>query len=296
MTSNVPSVSVGIKLCGCKGIRTCLICEKMNPIKTKLNCTSKPIFHFCKQCGNKSWSSNYLSHHHHYYHLSNHLSKSQNFENFNSDKYVTISGVYISYDVINPSQEKEIVKQIDSSNWISSQSGRRKQDFGPKVNFKKKKIKLDEFLGLPKYTHSLFEHLKLNHPILKTFIPIEQCNLEYDPKRGSSIDPHLDDDWIWGERLVTLNLVSSTYLILTPIASLQNKLPNCEIWINLPPRSLIVLTCKARYHWNHEIRREHITTRRIAMTFRELTKPFLPKGEFYESIGKNLLNIAQGIK
>lgn len=47
---------------------------------------------------------------------------------------------------------------------------------------------------------------------LRGFMPVELCNLDYSPERGSAIDPHMDDDWIWGERLVTLNLLSPTYL------------------------------------------------------------------------------------
>lgn len=36
------------------------------------------------------------------------------------------------------------------------------------------------------------------YPILEDFRPVEQCNLDYSPERGSAIDPHLDDAWLWG--------------------------------------------------------------------------------------------------
>ena len=39
---------------------------------------------------------------------------------------------------------------------------------------------------------------------------MELCNLWYDPQRGAAIDPHKDDAWLWGERLVTLNLLTDT--------------------------------------------------------------------------------------
>lgn len=47
---------------------------------------------------------------------------------------------------------------------------------------------------------------------LRDFKPVELCNLDYSPARGSGIDPHRDDSWLWGERLVTLNLLSHTVL------------------------------------------------------------------------------------
>eukprot|EP01066_Platyproteum_vivax_P017942 Platyproteum_vivax@DN7459_c0_g1_i10.p1 len=36
--------------------------------------------------------------------------------------------------------------------------------------------------------------------------------MEYTPERGSAIDPHFDDFWLWGERLLTLNLLTNTTL------------------------------------------------------------------------------------
>ena len=50
---------------------------------------------------------------------------------------------------------------------------------------------------------------------------MELCNLEYSPGRGSCIVPHLDDTWLWGERLVTINMMSETYLSFTPVTGLS---------------------------------------------------------------------------
>lgn len=51
-------------------------------------------------------------------------------------------------------------------------------------------------------------------PLLEGFQVIEQCSLEYDPQRGASIDPHIDDCWVWGERVVTVNCLSDTVLTM----------------------------------------------------------------------------------
>ena len=103
---------------------------------------------------------------------------------------------------------------IDEMPWVISQSGRRKQNFGPKTNFKKMKLALGQFKGFPEF--SKFVQIKLNKSkLLNNFQTIEQCSLEYDPSKGASIDPHIDDCWIWGERVVTVNCLSDSVLTLS---------------------------------------------------------------------------------
>ena len=158
------------------------------------------------------------------------------------------------------------------------------QDYGPKVNFKKAKVKLGHFNGLPSYSRKLVTKLSAI-PALIDFIPIELCNLDYNPSRGSAIDPHRDDSWVWGDRLVTLNLLSNTFLSFTR--------PELSVTINVPlPRlSLVVVMGVARNEWNHSIKRENVINRRVAMTMRELGEDFT-EGHKDEVIGKELLRIA----
>lgn len=80
--------------------------------------------------------------------------------------------------------------------WDASQSGRRKKNFGPKVNFKKKKLQLGKFEGFPVLTQFVRERLK-KFQVLRDFQVVEECFLEYDITRGSHIEPHIDDAWIW---------------------------------------------------------------------------------------------------
>lgn len=109
--------------------------------------------------------------------------------------------------------------------------------------------------------------------ILDNFVPVELCNLEYVPERGSSIDPHFDDFWIWGERLVTVNLSSDTILTMT-----RDDLHDIEVHVPMNRRSLTVLYGDARHIWKHSVYRHHITSQRLAVTFRELSKEFLSGG------------------
>ncbi|XP_018644604.1 oxygenase-related, partial [Schistosoma mansoni] len=63
----------------------------------------------------------------------------------------------------------------------------------------------------------------------------------------------------------------------------------------LDRRSLVVVSGPARYIWQHEIRRTDITTRRIAMTFRELSSTFSPASDNMtdeQRFGQKLLEIA----
>lgn len=205
-------------------------------------------------------------------------------------------GVFLQENFISAEEEKELIRGIDENAWNESQSGRRKQDFGPKVNFKKRKVRVGSFSGLPALSQKLILRMH-KQPTLAGFQPVEQCNLDYNPQRGSAIDPHLDDSWLWGERLVTINMLSSTTLTM----SLDRGLPELglseevQVAVHLPRRSLVVLYGETRHRWKHAIHREDVSERRVCSTYRELSAEFLPGGQQAE-LGAQLLNIALSFK
>lgn len=109
--------------------------------------------------------------------------------------------------------------------------------------------------------------------MLHDFKTIEQCSLEYDSERGASIDPHVDDCWIWGERIVTVNVLGDSVLTMTPyhgpitrynldyVSKYDSILEkdmhktrsldtddNIVIRLPMPARSLMVLYGPARYN------------------------------------------------
>lgn len=153
------------------------------------------------------------------------------------------------------------------------------------MNFKKRKVRVGSFRGLPLYSRSLVDRFA-NYSCLAGFVPVELCNLEYLPQRGSAIDAHYDDWWLWGERLVTLNLLSDTVLTFT-----DDSHPTLSVLVSLARRSLVVVSGPARYKWKHAIQRQHVTSRRIAMTFRELSTEFAV-GSANDSVGKELVAVA----
>ncbi|XP_069617423.1 alpha-ketoglutarate-dependent dioxygenase alkB homolog 4 [Ranitomeya imitator] len=185
--------------CGCKGVRSCLGCESpAGGLRQGLQKTLS--FVYIPEEG---------------------ISKGAE-QTEAAGWWFSFPGVTLIEEFVTENEERDMVHVMDQDEWRPSQSGRRKQDFGPKVNFKKQKIKIANFNGLPSFSKILWERMK-NHSVLKGFLPVEQCNLDYNSHRGSAIDPHFDDSWLWGERLVSLNLLTDTVLTMTS-SSVDNLL------------------------------------------------------------------------
>ncbi|XP_062844927.1 alpha-ketoglutarate-dependent dioxygenase alkB homolog 4 [Trichomycterus rosablanca] len=260
--------------CGCKGIRTCLICERDQKQHLVNNKKNESI---------------------HYDFIYDPDSQRAVPVEGGDQEAFPFPGVFVWENFVSDDEERELVSRMDQDEWRESQSGRRKQDFGPKVNFKKQRIRLGDFTGLPFISSVLVDRMSKD-PLLAGFHPVEQCNLEYTPERGSAIDPHLDDSWLWGERLVTLNLLSDTVVTM----SLDQGWGNMDdgevrVDVNLPRRALILLHGEARHRWKHAIHREHVQRRRVCSTFRELSSDFLCGGE-NEKVGSELLDVALSYK
>ncbi|XP_055329730.1 alpha-ketoglutarate-dependent dioxygenase alkB homolog 4-like [Paramacrobiotus metropolitanus] len=211
-----------------------------------------------------------------------------------------LPGLYIWLDFVSENEEEFLVNCIDQRSWVESQSGRRKQDYGPKVNFKKQKLNPASFTGLPGYSRFLLERMISQgdcKDYFSDFRCAELCNLEYTRERGSHIEPHTDDTWLWGDRLVSVNLISDTFLSLIPTDSFaaQSGLPpEIRVHVPMPRRSLFLMMGEARHKWKHAIIPEDICDRRLVMTFRELTPEFLTGAE--SALGKMVLDTASSFQ
>ncbi len=171
-------------------------------------------------------------------------------------------------------------------------------------------MQLGLFDGLPHFIQPIVARMNSSVLALKDFIPVELCCLDYRPERGAAIDPHTDDCWIWGEKLVTLNLLSDTILTFstphtTPTdntvpptlekhassdttPSSHEAPPTVVVEVLLPRLSLVTVEGPVRHNWQHSIKREHITKRRVAITLRELACDFLSGGS-HEATGRDIL-------
>lgn len=226
----------------------------------------KPNYIFCPDCQDKAWiDDDHIRH-----------------NNSSGVDYVEIGGVFLIKEFVNNEEELQLISMIDSRQpWVSSQEGRAKQDYGPKVSFLKQKVSVGNFGGFPDFVINLFNRMQLNYSQqLDNFVPVEFCILEYTPERNSYIRPHYDDKWIWGDRLITVNLLSDTVLRL----SKEFKIPPYEIVIKMPAKSLLILQGEARYDWHHSINRYDIKSRRVAMTWREFSEEIIKDPDYRDFV------------
>lgn len=165
-----------------------------------------------------------------------------------------------------------------------SQSGRRKQDYGPKVNFKKRKAKTDSCTGFPPFSKNMVTKA-LNTPILHDFKIVELAVLEYQKHIEANLDPHFDDFWMWGpryhsqnnlRRIVGVSILSDCVMTFSQqCKDAKGKDVLIEIDVVIPRKSLYVMEGKSRYEWKHGIKSECIHERRVSFTLRELSDEFM---------------------
>jgi hypothetical protein len=132
----------------------------------------------------------------------------------------------LATNVISENDQIQIFKELEEEHgnkWKESQSGRIKMDFGPRVNFKKQQIRwppegvqfprfLNEFL-LYRLKNVFSDYLKTK----ETWTPAEMVVLRYQVSRSANIALHKDDLWVWGERIVGVNLCNKNFFKNTEI-------------------------------------------------------------------------------
>lgn len=90
--------------------------------------------------------------------------------------------------------------------------------------------------------------------------------------------------WLWGDRLVTVNLMANTFLTLQPGSAILSETGPCEILVPMERRSLLVLSKDARYKWMHSIKKEHIVDQRWAITLREASDEYRVHFPMYDNL------------
>jgi len=114
----------GSKTCACTGIRSCLKCEK----KAKSFDINYNIFICCYLCGNIKQQREVVSCERRPPFLGcNSCSKEVAVINVKQDLSPNIETVTVYKDFLSVKEETEVVKEVDSFQWVPSQSGRNKQ-------------------------------------------------------------------------------------------------------------------------------------------------------------------------
>ncbi len=275
--------------CGCRGIRRCGICaaEQTNRPVTKDaserggwgrfgQSVDPDSVWMCPQCRKQFKSAAFIVE----------CKDHNGLEEYaNSNSF--IDGLEIWPDFITEVEEASLIEFLDRQpsdsaangeaiGWRPSQSGRRKQDFGPAPNFKQRKCKLRPGVeGLPKplafflrrVSSTMTQWGRNGHqsPLIgDEFRVAEASSLDYtaDASRAS-LDPHIDDEWLWGERIAGISLLSTA-----PMTFVRR---DCTVLVALPRRALFGMRGPARHEWLHGIAGEHVLSRRVSITVREFS-------------------------
>lgn len=216
------------------------------------------------------------------------------------EKEFSIQGLTLIPDWLSETEEVQITLALDTppsegrEGWVPSQSGRRKQHFGPTANFKKRKLKLKEnYVGIPAELVPIVHRLDTVPELKDDRIPFqvaEVASLEYLADQGSNIDPHIDDTWVWGPRIA--GICTGCDCVMSFVTCSPTKTEQVvELQVLLPNRCFFILDGDARYRWLHGIRRGALFgKRRVSLTIRELTQAILTS---HQELAADIIRLAQ---
>jgi alkylated DNA repair dioxygenase AlkB len=170
---------------------------------------------------------------------------------------------------LSPEEETALLAVVDAQPWRDDLQ-RRVQHYGWRYDYSRKTVDASMNLGpLPDWLKSLSARLVREKHSVAT--PDQAIVNEYEP--GQGIRPHIDCVPCFGPTVLSLSLGSGCLLELSrPDSAVGHEL-------YLEPRSLLVLTDEARYHWRHGIplRRSdewrgeaRPRGRRVSLTFRQV--------------------------
>jgi len=177
------------------------------------------------------------------------------------------TGLKMLEDFISASQELELVKAIDSSDW-STELRRRVQHYGWRYDYKARRIAQKDYLGpLPSWAKELAQ--KLFDEGLFPEVPDQVIVNNYDGPQG--ISKHIDCPACFRGPVATISLLETWDMVFT----LKVSGETLKFIQPLPRRSVALLAGEARSRWLHEIpvrqteyRRPRV--RRISVTFRKV--------------------------
>lgn len=179
-------------------------------------------------------------------------------------KYEPIPGLFLFEEFITPTEESELINQIDNSLWLSDLS-RRVQHYGWKYDYKSRSIDQSMNLGaLPVWANKLAEQI---HSLGVTpFVSDQVIINEY--VKNQSIGKHVDCIPCFKDGISSLSLLEGWEMTFT------HSTKGLKEVILLKPRSLMIMTGESRYMWTHEIPKRltensgHVRGRRVSLTFR----------------------------
>ena len=183
---------------------------------------------------------------------------------------IAIRGLQYIEDYIDEVQHDWLLTQINEQQWLDDLK-RRVQHYGFKYDYRARKVNRDMRIGeLPDWLKRFSENLYKDGymPEIADQVIIN----EYLP--GQGISSHIDCEPCFKDTIVSLSLESGCVMNFTNKFDKTKKIP---VW--LAPRSLVVLSEKARYEWLHGIAarkwdewdgQKYERQRRVSLTFRKV--------------------------
>ncbi len=205
----------------------------------------------------------------------------------------TFAGVRVYPEALSPTEAGELLRTIDAVPFVPSQSGKRKQHFGPRFNFLRRRMNADRFTGLPAWAHALEARLRecvarddrgdpadlaACRAALADYSTTDAFVLRYVEAERSNLDFHVDDLHAYGEAILDVSLDSDSVLsFLGPDlgpAPGASETPPAEalvcVRVPLPARSIAVVYGPARRAWQHAILAGDVRGVRTSITLRTL--------------------------
>jgi alkylated DNA repair dioxygenase AlkB len=181
-----------------------------------------------------------------------------------------IVGLELYPNFITEKEEKELIKFIDNSPWLSDLK-RRVQHYGYKYDYRARKIDKSFYLGeLPNWCKVIYQ--KMIDKKIIDFVPDQAIINEYEI--GQGISSHIDCEPCFGDTIISLSLNSSCVINFEKHLNSKHK-----IGIFVEPKTLLVMKNESRFEWFHGIPQRksdkfnNETTkrkRRISITFRKV--------------------------
>lgn len=182
----------------------------------------------------------------------------------------TIPGLGYLPNFIDAQTETALITTIDQQPWLHDLK-RRVQHYGWRYDYKARGIAQDLRIGaIPDWLAGLCKRLSAEGIFSRT--PDQVIINEYKP--GQGISAHVDCVPCFESTIASLSLSSACVMDFTSAATTGKKQSHL-----LDPRSLLVLSSDARYHWHHAIPARKSDkwngttiprTRRISLTFRTI--------------------------
>lgn len=181
-------------------------------------------------------------------------------------------GLRIYEDFIDEKCEQALLSELDEGKWgnVAGAASRRVQQFGRAHPYKGRHYP-KEAPEMPKGVAALGEKLVTDRAVAAA--PDQVIVNDYVP--GQGIGAHIDSVLFYGPEIATVTLGSG--------AVMQFRFGDSVFDVYLPPRSLAVLSGRARYIYSHEIaaRKTDVVNgavvarkRRVSVTYRKM----LPQG------------------